>query len=138
MQRVGVSQSLTTSVHLRHALIQGDCPHTPGKDRDDLELDLDAVHVPFPIYFYCCALPGGVQLRDAVVVGLFALPGSYVTQVRLDRARIHRGVWLGWDSDQSSPGLTVTNRISVLGARIEGDLRFNRSELRGDVHIEGA
>jgi hypothetical protein len=95
-------------------------------------LDLDRVHVPFPLGFAHCALSAGLQLTGTEVARL-TLSGCRVGPVRCDGLVAHGPVIL-------ADGTRVLGGIRLGGAAVLGDLVLTGARLLnpGAVALAGA
>lgn len=112
-------------IHIRNALIKKVCKSECEERKADLDVDLDVADIRGSFYLWQCAIPGGIQLRDAKVTGLLSLAGCITSEVRIDRIEAHKHVWLGIDPDEKtggSWGFKAEDSVSALGADIRGDL----------------
>jgi len=82
--------------------------------RIDGRPDLSCADVPFPLGFWGCAFPAGLDLMHARLPGLF-LNGSHTRSITADRVTVTGGVFL-------RDKFHATGEVRLLGASVGGNL----------------
>ncbi len=85
------------------------------------KLNLQLAKILFPLHFEKCAFPDGIDLRNAKILRI-ALVGTHTGPINASELQVTSSVLL-------RDGFRVTGEVSLLGARIEGNLECsNKSE----------